>query len=1619
MRIKTVKTIAAVLFSALMVSVMSLYADDSNAESTWIGPADSSEGSMFVDSSWSPEGRPINLLIFNSGSIAKTVLIDKRARNWGAAEDEWLEWGAYARIGDNNGNAFFGEGTTNCVVWRAVKGEKESAAENGLDLIGGIHVASVDDTCQAGALRIEGGTHNVGGEWNYGVNVGEKGDGYLEIKSGSVVSSGDIRVSGAHVGTIVVGSGSDSGEQALLSVASGANKWLYVTSADGGTGNLVIKAGGTVAAKHLHSNSAADSRLVLDGGTLARNAECADGTGFLSDGLDIRITANGGTIRTDVDTVITGDIVDDDSESEIKGNLVKTGTANLRLAAPISRSGTTEVREGRLVLKAGIQLGSDLTISEGGALAIDLDHADKMEYDIFTGDAGIHLPESAVFTDYVYAINADAFDVSITQGKSGKVHVSLSVKLEAAVAVIVADGAEDEYRTSVAAALAAADSGETVRLLRDAVLNEDAVALAGTVFDLNGFKLTRQDDNVSLQLEDGASVSNGTVSVHLTYSEGGDTLFAISNNVSVSMADVNVGDLGGYEPYCALSAVGGAEFEIGGGTWRAATLFASADNAGRLEIKDGRFFIRAWQRDGEKGGTISISGGRFSLAPRRSDVKEGYVVKHVPADVELPYQVVPASQSLYTQEGWMFSYADEQTAMGAVVAKVGERAFTTVSDAVRAASAGDTVTMVADVRILPEQIAVDKDLTIEGDAHLVKVRSPYVDGSGYVTADFTQEFDSVIYVHPGCDVTIRNLHVMGGGVIRGDYDNAGRHGIVNDGVLMLDDVTVTRSNGAVHNRVGGRLRMEDCRIVRNCRHSAGGFYNHGFAVMNRTSLSENRSLNDYGGGGACENGGELYVNNCVICNNSSTEIGGAINNFCTLSGGHPRLYMMNTTVSGNFCATSIGNHNGGGIGVRAFNQPGTFYSLNNLICCNYRVELRDNTISLSDIAILENYLIDPGMTNKIYFTVFDDGGIIREPGTIDRSVYVNENPVGLSSEDASKVFHGYYASPRVYQNAKTTAMDVKGALLVAKDDGSYASELARYAPILNAASNRAVLGHDGVYTYFDASEWKSGVVRMSYAPVAGEVEIGSLSAAGEMVSFANLPPAGADCMVTNFYESASGRSFGIAGASGWIEEEKVYYTVKLAGEVTGGKVTGITLFGDSYESGTEITLTATPGYARSFLGWFEDDSETPVSTASVWTFQVLKDRILQPRFSEPSEVITARVAVHQASAEATEDFPINVTLAWMTAHYEDFIETIEGLDSVEAKEAKIKELLGQRDDTTGWTMWQDYILGVEPGDPNAKLWIDSPQYRAVGREVIRFKMNELTPVDGSGFQIRYRLDAKSFGAESFERGEMNDSGVFDVVTSEDPSGLYVIDLLFIPDGYLTSEEYVTTVNTAGALRVATADPCAIVAVPWTALSPSGQNPIAVGNLVRTMNLTTGDKLHVYDQANARYRTWQLRDNGQWEALGTYLLSSDGQVSWESAGKPEATTVTRGSGAWLERQNAKAYVYLVGQYDASEVETQLSAGWNLVANPMTTSFDLANIVPQEGDGIVVSTVAEPRNMTYAGGEWGYIKNTVVEFAGRKFVKPVRVTDGSVIPAGVGFWYIRSEDAAGTATIDWVK
>ena len=187
-------------------------------------------------------------------------------------------------------------------------------------------------------------------------------------------------------------------------------------------------------------------------------------------------------------------------------------------------------------------------------------------------------------------------------------------------------------------------------------------------------------------------------------------------------------------------------------------------------------------------------------------------------------------------------------------------------------------------------------------------------------------------------------------------------------------------------------------------------------------------------------------------------------------------------------------------------------------------------------------------------------------------------------------------------------------------------------------------------------------------------------------------------------------------------------------------------------------------------------------------------------------------------------------------------------------------------------------------------------------------MNKLAPVAGSGFQIRYRLDKRLGAEETFVRDKVNATGSFDVDVATDPTGLYVIDLLFFPDCEATSEEYVTTVNTAGVLRVETRAERAALAVPWTKLRPTAASEhVAAVDLVKTTNLTTGDKLYVYDGANTMYKAWQLRDSGLWEPVAVYRVAN-GYVEFDKAEPAtKASEVARGTGVWLKRERREGHV----------------------------------------------------------------------------------------------------------------
>ncbi len=1491
-------------------------------------------------------------------------------------------------VGTIHKNEWFGRNASDdsfsYVVWNAAP---SSGSElNGLASSGQLRIAdwSEGDPLEGqnfGALKIESGDYTF-----EGIHVGETGEGHFWLAGGSVNSSEDVCLSMSYGGSGIVGQ--DSGDPAVLNVA--ANKWLFVSQNDKTPGSLVIKSTGTVVTPHLDVRHPEGSSLVLDGGTIVRNGDTPNEKHELTSAtLPLTLTSKGGTIKADVQTAILSDIIGE-------GVLTKTGASEFYIGGNVDTDVGLKISEGNVRIASGLQFKS-IEIAEGCKLIVDFsnDGVDGMStYSPVAAGGTFSMPSGATLTDYIGVVGAEGSYTYTLALEEGIPVFRIKAVPGSAEAKI---GDEIFHRLATAAEVATDD--QTVELLKDCLLF-NAVTFTGenVTFNMAGHTLKRSAGGGCISFPQGGVVSNGTFTTMLGRETMGDSLLAVGDGKSLLVEGVTIGSEGS-ELYNVFYARKQSKITVRDVTCYATTLFScyyKNNDVGVFEVESGDFHFRAWKiRNGEyMNGKVQLSGGAYSLMPILDYVKDGYVRLHTPADTELPYSVVPYDSSLYAVESpagnvYYSSQADAEAAYVAYVKETGKY-YTMISAAVASAPDNGTVEVIADVLDLPEMIQVtgEKTVTVNGNGHLVKVLKPFVDESGYVGSDYVLEHDAVFTVWENGELTLRDIHLMGGGKLKPESDNSTvNFAITNHGHLMLDNVTITRSNGAVFNGEAGYLYMNNCRLVRNCRYCAGGLFNYGFAVLNRTSLSENRSLSSGGGGGATENGHFMYLNNCVLCNNSSTEIGGAINNFNSKQ--EVRLYMMNTTISGNFGASDAYDY-GGGIGLRASANPGSFYGVNSIILDNHHVQIKDSkeTLRDSDITALKNDLpSNDHMTNSLHYCVY---GNLYKDGT--EGVHWD---VGGDNRchDTQGVFNDYYATTRVYQNAKVTQSVIDGAQLVSKDDGSLNADLARYAPIKKAGD--AIFGtdgEDGVLTYFDASDWKNGVVKMSYR-----------TQNGKMTALGNLEAASESDIVTNFYERAYGRTIGIAGASGLLESEIEYHTVRLSEEPKNGTATGITLYGDSYADGTEVTVVAQPNFACSFLGWYAADGTTLISSSAVYTFVVHEDVAMFPKFSEPAATVSYVVTARQGAEDA--DFPITVSTTWLNQY----------VDSTKVDyndQAAVKADLNTVDPENGLKKWHEYVLGFTPGDRNAKIWINSPQLWDETK--IRMKMNELAPTKGTGFTVKYLLGTKAQSAESFSDGDYSATSTFDVPVDTDPTGLYRISLAFIPDGYDTSNERVVTVNTAGVLKVTASAKKLPIAVPWVAFSPTNSAPISAANLVKTMNLTPGDRLHVYDgDGTGTYKSWQLREGGAWEPLGTYAIDSNGNINWESSGMPTATTVPRGAGAWLERQNTSTPVYVVGQLDEANVTTPLTAGWNLVGSPTGAQFDVSDITPAEGDRIVIPTGTEPKNCTYENGNWGYNVTSVINYGGLSFTKTVRKTEDLKVPVGTAFWYI----SKGAGEIKW--
>lgn len=223
-------------------------------------------------------------------------------------------------------------------------------------------------------------------------------------------------------------------------------------------------------------------------------------------------------------------------------------------------------------------------------------------------------------------------------------------------------------------------------------------------------------------------------------------------------------------------------------------------------------------------------------------------------------------------------------------------------------------------------------------------------------------------------------------------------------------------------------------------------------------------------------------------------------------------------------------------------------------------------------------------------------------------------------------------------------------------------------------------------------------------------------------------------------------------------------------------------------------------------------------------------------------------------------------------------------------------------------------------------------------------------------------------------------------------------------------------NAIGVTEVTSSNKNTIVAVSYEDLDPSIQSGIAISNLVKTANLTVGDRLMIY--VNGKYSTWTLQQEAgegkpkYWAKTDiTLTVNEDGSQTNGSGSEASDVICGVGTGIWLVRNNdyvpgEEFTFYIYGKPASTPTSEIVGRTWNLVGNPKQTEVNLGtNKVDKAKTGDqIVAIDADGHSVYYmfkAGKGW---QATDVDGKAIK-LQP--------IAAGHGLWIRTAENA----TILW--
>ena len=216
---------------------------------------------------------------------------------------------------------------------------------------------------------------------------------------------------------------------------------------------------------------------------------------------------------------------------------------------------------------------------------------------------------------------------------------------------------------------------------------------------------------------------------------------------------------------------------------------------------------------------------------------------------------------------------------------------------------------------------------------IVIAKEVIIEGLGYEKTivqaheQFAEALDTVFYIKPGSDVTLRNMTIQHGNRREKPWSGGG---IMNEGTLNIENCIIQKNvandSGGIWNM--GNLTISHSTITENhtnksapsgfdCGSGAGIFNGVGSRLtISKSTISYNHARGK--GSGlhiACDSSATLI--NTTVSNNESTKLGGGIH----LRGS---LFLINSTIANNHA-----NKGAGGIHIR-----GDFNAINSIITYN-------------------------------------------------------------------------------------------------------------------------------------------------------------------------------------------------------------------------------------------------------------------------------------------------------------------------------------------------------------------------------------------------------------------------------------------------------------------------------------------------------------------------------------------------------------------------------------------------------------------------------------------------------------------------------------------------------------